>query len=193
MSNKVIVFDVDGVITDSWASKEAIIQEILEQYHLFDIPGVEKIFGIGLNRVLLLEKIYEIQEFDKKAVLKEINRQLAIQESQVELIQTTFDFIQKYYGEYIFFTNTSLPKSILLNIVRDLDIEKYFKQLLAYDEGSKKENIEYVMKEYDVTPKNILFIDDKMSHIHAVKDTWVHTLLFVKDWVSLEEKVKNIF
>jgi len=44
-------------------------------------------------------------------------------------------------------------------------------ELLAYDDGSKRENIEYIMQVYDVLPENILFIDDKMSHIDAVKST----------------------
>jgi len=188
---KVIIFDVDGVITDSGQNKEAIIQDILEENNLFHIPGVRDIFWIGLNRVLLLDKIYEIQEFDKDFVLGEINRRLSIQESWVELIPTTFDFIKKYYKEYDFFTNTSLPKRSLSAIVQKLDISEYFMEFLAYDDGSKKENIEYVMQVYGVSPENALFIDDKQSHIDAVKDTGVNTLLFKDDGVSLEEKISH--
>ncbi len=190
--NKIIVFDVDGVITDSGQNKEDIIQSILEDYNLFQLPRVAEIFGIGLNRKLLLDKIYEIQKFDRDVVLLEINRQLAIQESQNVLIPDTFEFIQKYHETYDFFTNTSLPKSSLIHIVETLDIKKYFLELLAYDDGSKRENILYILEVYGVSPQNILFIDDKQSHIDAVKNTWVQTLLFEQDWVSLEEKIKNI-
>jgi methionine salvage enolase-phosphatase E1 len=119
----------------------------------------------------LLDKIYEIQKFDRDAVLLEINRQLAIQESQNVLISDTFAFIQKYHEEYDFFTNTSLPKSSLIHIVETLDIKKYFLELLAYDDGSKRENILYILEIYGVSPQNILFIDDKQSHIDAVKNT----------------------
>ena len=190
---KTIVFDVDGVITDSGQNKENIIKDILVKHKLFELPWVSDIFWIGLNRILLLDKIYQIQAFDQDVVLGEINRELAIQESKVSLIPTTFDFIKKYSEEYDFFTNTSLPKSSLLKIFGDLDIWKYFMELLAYDDGSKRENIEYIMQVYDVLPENILFIDDKMSHIDAVKSTWVHTLLFKQDGVSLEKKIKEIY
>jgi len=190
---KIIIFDVDGVITDSGDNKEAIIQKILEDNNLFDIPWVSDIFWIGLNRILLLDKIYEIQPFDKQKVLQEINTQLFIQESQVQLIPTTFDFIKKYHKEYDFFTNTSLPKKSLNAVVQKLDISEYFLEFLAYDDGSKKENIDYVMQVHNMSPENILFIDDKMSHINAVKDTEVHTLLFKQDGVSLEEKILKIF
>jgi len=190
---KIIIFDVDGVITDSWQNKETIIKRILERYGLFDIPGVSDIFWIGLNRILLLDKIYEIQAFDKSLVLSEINKELTIQESQVQLIPETFEFIQKHYKEYDFFTNTSLPKRSLNMIVQNLSLSYYFMEFLAYDDGSKKENIEYVIQVHDAKPEDILFIDDKQSHIDAVKDTRVNTLLFVNDGVSLEQKISEIF
>ncbi len=190
---KIIVFDVDGVITDSGQNKEDIIQGILEKYELFQLPWVAEIFWIGLNRVVLLDKIYEIKPFDKALVLAEINRDLCIQESQLSLITDTHEFIQNNYKKYDFFTNTSLPKKSLQTIFSDLDMWKYFMELLAYDDGSKKENIEYIMQVYSVKPENILFIDDKQSHIDAVEPTWVLTLLFKQDWVSLQQKVKSIF
>lgn len=190
---KTIIFDVDWVITDSWASKELIIQNILERNGLFNIPGVSDVFGIGLNRVLLLDWIYELQEFDKQKVLDDINTELWVLESRVSLIPETHKFIKTHFERYLFFTNTSLPKRSLNQIFSDLDMWKYFMELLAYDDGSKKENIEYVMQVYDINPEDILFIDDKQSHIDAVKNTWVHPLLFKQDGVSLDEKVSQIF
>lgn len=193
MSKKTIIFDVDGVITGSGQNKEGIIQSILERHGLFRLPWVAEIFGIGLNRILLLDKIHEIQPFDKALVLAEVNRDLFIQESQVSLITDTAEFIKNNYEKYDFFTNTSLPKKSLQTIFADLDMWKYFLELLAYDDGSKKENIEYIMQVYDAKPENIIFIDDKISHIDAVKNTWVHTLHFQQDGVSLQQKINSIF
>jgi len=190
---KVIIFDVDGVITESGNSKEGIILQILQDYGLYQLPGVPEIFRRWLNRLLLMDMIYEIQSFDREAVLKEINERLSVLESQVPLIPESYKFIQENYEKYLFFTNTSLPKSNLREVFERLDMGKYFMELLAYDDGSKKENIEYVMQVYSVKPENILFIDDNIAHIDAVKDTGVHTLLFVNDGVSLEEKISKIF
>ena len=193
MSKKIIIFDVDGVITDSWASKELIIQKILEKHNLFQLPWVSEVFWIGLNRILLLDKIYEIQPFHKGLVLDEINSQLWALESSVSLIPETYQFIKDNFEKYDLFTNTSLPKKSLQKIFQDLDMWKYFLELLAYDDGSKKENIEYVMQVYGAKPEDILFIDDKLSHIDAVKNTWIHTLHFHQDGVSLEEKISQSF
>jgi len=175
---KIIIFDVDGVITQSGASKEWIIMEILKTHGLFDIPWVSEIFRRWLNRLILIDKIYELQPFDKKAVLDDINSKLSILESSVLTIDDTLNFIKKNYKQYDFFTNTSLPKQSLREMLERLDLGKYFMEVLAYDDGSKKENIEYVMQVYNSFPENILFIDDNINHINAVKDTSVHTLLF---------------
>gem|GEM_PF-6520893 len=35
---KAIIFDVDGVITDSAERKMEIIKNILQDYHLYDVP-----------------------------------------------------------------------------------------------------------------------------------------------------------
>lgn len=193
MFKKAIVFDVDGVILDSWSQKDTIIENILEKYGVLHIPWVREILIAWLNRVLIVEKINELHPVDKQALLHDINRWLRDLENSVNLIESTWDFIRMNFEKYNFFTNTSLPKSKLQKIFSDMDIGKYFLELLAYDDGSKKENIEYIMQVYNILPENVLFIDDKISHLEAVKDTGVHTLLFQQDGVSLEEKVNNIF
>lgn len=106
-----------------------------------------------------------------------------------QLFPETYTYIVQNYMKYNFFTNTSMPKTKLQRIFWEKDIWKYFLELLAYDDGSKKENIEYIMQVHNVKPEDILFIDDKQSYIDAVQNTWVHTLLFKQDWVSLEEKI----
>lgn len=188
---KVIIFDVDGVITQSGASKEGVIIDILKSHGLYNIHWVPEIFRKWLNRLVLMDKIHELYPFDKQVVLDDINSKLSILESSVLTIEDTVKFIKENYTEYDFFTNTSLPKQSLREMLIRLDLGKYFMEVLAYDDGSKKENIEYVMQVHNVDPEDILFIDDNINHIDAVKNTWVHTLLFEQDGVSLEEKINK--
>lgn len=188
---KTIVFDVDGVITDSWIRKDKIIQEVLDKHWLLHLSWVRQILERWLNRVLILDEISKIKPFDINLVLQDINTSLLNLESSMLLIDDTLTFIRENFERYHFFTNTSMPKSKLQRIFSEKDIARYFMELLAYDDGSKKENIEYIIKVYDVKPEEILFIDDKMCHIDAVKNTWVHTLLFAQDGVSLEHKINS--
>lgn len=190
---KIIVFDVDGVITNSWERKDTIIREVLKKHELLNIPWADEILEAWLNRVYMLEKLQEIQNFDFNRVLSDINSSLRNLESYVELIPDTEAFIQSHFQDYDFFTNTSMPKAKLINIFTQKDFTQYFMELLAYEDGSKRENIEYIMQVYGVNPEDILFIDDKQVHIDAVKSSWVHTLLFRQDGVSLEQKIQQTF
>jgi len=190
---KTIIFDVDWVITNSASQKDKIIEKILDKHWLLNLTWVSEILDKWLNRILILEEIYKIQEFDTRKVLNDINYSLLDLESSLTLIEDTLRFIKKNYQDYTFFTNTSLPKDKLTRIFKTHNLTGYFMELLAYDDGSKKENIEYVMQVHSTKPEDILFIDDKQAHIDAVKNTGVHTLLFNQDWVSLEEKINCIF
>lgn len=127
----------------------------------------------------------------KKIVVFDV--QWVILYSHDRIISETLFFIENNYEKFDFFTNTSLPKKSLDLIFTALNLEKYFMELLSYDTWTKRENIEYIMQVYGTKPEDILFIDDKQSHIDAVKNTWVNTLLFEQDGVSLEEKIANIF
>lgn len=193
MFKKAIVFDVDGVITHSGWRKDIIIEEVLDKNGLLKLPWVSKILTAGLNRILILQEIQKIQEFNFERVLSEINRALSILETTTTYIESTCDFIKKNAQEYEFFTNTSMPKRKLIEIFERLELTQYFTELLAYEDGSKKENITYIMQVYGYTPWNMLFIDDKQAHIDAVQSTGIHSLLFTPDGVSLQQQIQDIF
>ena len=193
MQKKAIVFDVDGVITYSGSQKDTIIEHVLDAHGLLCLPWVSDILQEGLNRIIILQEIQKIKDFDFDQVLTDINSSLLQLENSTMLIQKTYEFLLKNKGKYEFFTNTSMPKRKLEDIFERLELTQYFTQFFAYEDGTKKENIEYIIQVYGYNPKDILFIDDKQVHIDAVKSTWVHTLLFDADSVNLEQSVKDIF
>lgn len=190
MNDYTIIFDVDGVIIDSWSQKDKIIEDVLDKYELLHLHWVSDILNAWLNRILLLERIYELKKFNFEEVLQDMNISLRKLESSVVLIEDTAEFIKKNFSKYNFFTNTSMPKDKLKAIFSHLDFWKYFIELLAYEDGAKRENIDYVLKTFNLQPEKTLFIDDKQVHIDAVKSTGVHTLLYRQDWVSLQEKLR---
>jgi len=99
------------------------------------------------------------------------------------------EFIKEQSSKYLFFTNTTFSKRKLVEIFTKHWLEKYFMQLLAYEDGNKNENIQYILEIYGISSDNMLFIDDLDSNINMVKDIWIHTLLFSKDRVSLAREI----
>ena len=125
-----------------------------------------------VNRVSMVEKIYALHpSFNPSHLLDAFNNGYKVLESFSQLIPTTDDFIKKYHDEYMFFTNTAMPKEKLRNIFERFEYFRYFEALLAYDDGTKRENIEYILREYQASPQDILFIDDHMVHLDAVAPT----------------------
>ena len=70
-------------------------------------------------------------------------------------------------------------------------IWSYFKELLAYENWSKIENVEYVLKKYNLKPKDVLFIDDNINHINKVKVLWVNTLHFTNYDIDIEKEIEK--
>lgn len=108
-----------------------------------------------------------------------------------KIIQDSYNFIKQNHKKYTFFTNTTFSKSKLQKLFSDLDIWKYFMELLAYEDGNKRQNIEYIKEVYNLSWDTILFIDDLNDNLEQVKNTKVHTLLFTQDSVSLQEKINT--
>ena len=194
MKKPIVVFDVDGVITDSWTQKINIAKTILKDAWLFYLPWVYDILKLGINRKTLVERIYELHPiFNPQKLLESLNAWLHVLEKDIKIISESYDFITQYHHQYDFFTNTSTSKQKLLRIFQRHHLQQFFVELLAYEDGTKRENIEYILNTYHCLRNNLLFIDDMQHNLDMVTWTWVHTLLFSRDWIRLEEKIQYIF
>lgn len=196
MSKKIIVFDVDGVIIDSAQRKLTAFSQVVRDYGLSDNSRIIETLNTRVSRNILAEKIYEVSWINTRKTLMDISRYLALYESKWNMypvFSDTLVFIERYYEKYLFFTNTAMHSSTTQDIFQKLWILNFFEEILGYDTWTKRENIQYLLREYTSFSKNILFLDDLQQNIDEVIPTWVHTLLFSDDWVSLEEKVQNIF
>lgn len=196
MQKNIIVFDVDGVIIDSASKKYEAFSQVMKDFQIETHPDIKKLLDMRVNRLILSQNVERIFWISQTIIFKKIWEYLKVYEWKWKCYPTVKDaqsFIKKYHREYHFFTNTAMHKNTVEQIFLSLWLLWYFEEILWYDTGTKKENIEYILREYTANPKNILFIDDLQDNIDAVKSTWVHTLLFQQDGISLEKKVQNIF
>ncbi len=99
------------------------------------------------------------------------------------------NFIKNNSNKYIICSNTSLLTNSLNKIIDSIKIWKYFKELLTTEHWSKIENVEYILKKYNLNPKDVLFIDDTINHIISVKKSWVNTLHFTDYDIDIEKEI----
>ncbi|MDD3646070.1 MAG: HAD family hydrolase [Candidatus Gracilibacteria bacterium] len=189
---KAIIFDIDGVIIKSNSAKKEITKKILKKHNLYDIPGVKKILSRGLNRKVNIELIYELQQFDKEKVLEDINYENSIIESNPIENEKVVNFIKNNFEKYIFCTNTAMPSLSGNRVIEALGISGFFNDILGYEDGDKVENVKYILDKYNLSPKDVLFIDDNINHIEKVKVTGVNTLYFTDYNIDLEEEIEKI-
>lgn len=188
---KAIIFDIDGVVVKSGNEKEQLLKRILKKYDVLDVTWVPEIIALWLNRILILERISELKEFDTEAALKDLNEGHHIIESTPIPNNNAINFLKNNKGKYMIFSNTALPLSSLNTVINALKINEYFDELLAFDNGTKIENTEYVIQKYGIAPKDILFIEDTLNHIERVKTTWVNTLHFTDYSIDIEKEIEK--
>lgn len=189
---KAIIFDIDWVVIISENEKNEIIKNVLIKHNLFNIPWVKEILQLWLNRKLLLNKIYELNSFEKEQVLKDLNNEISNLENNITLNTHVINFIKNNYKKYIFCTNTSMPIESLKLILSRIWILEYFESLYAYESWTKLENVNHVLNKYNLVSKEVLFIDDNINHINNVKPTGVHLLHFNDSNIDIEDRLSNI-
>lgn len=183
---KIIIFDIDWVIIDSAWKKREIKEQIYKKYWLYDLPWVREIMWLWVNRKVWLDMIYQIKAFDKDLVYNEICIENDKLENNPVWNENILNFIKSNSEKYIFCTNTSMSMDWLNRVFDALDLKKYFRDFLAFDTGTKVENINFVLDKYGVLPSEILFIDDNLNHINNVSKTWVNTFHLVDKNVDLD-------
>jgi predicted phosphatase len=85
-----------------------------------------------------------------------------------------------------------LPIDWVNRIFNSLNIKKHFQELLAFENWSKVENINYIIKKHNIKPKDILFIEDNINHINSVNMTGVNTLHFIDYDIDIEKQIEII-
>ncbi len=183
---KAIIFDVDWVITLCNDLKNETIKKVMIKHGLYNLEWVQEILKLRLNRKIFLPKIKELHHFDIKIVLDDLNYELSILEKNPEPNFSTIDFIKSNSDKYQFFTNTSLPLLWLNNILKALDLDKYFVKKYTWETGSKIENTQSIMNEFGFKKNEVLFIDDTLIHVENVSKSWVNTLHFDNKDINIQ-------
>ena len=179
---KAIVFDVDGVITNTSFEIEQKEKEIFENYNLNYEDFTPYLFSGQRNKIPLESKL-------KKEILEKCEN-ICIS-SELNEIENVINFIKENHEKYLFFTNTALVKNVIEKRFNKLDLHKYFKELFHSESGGKKENIIKVLEKYNLKNDEILFIDDKISNIQIVRDLNINTIHFTDHNLNIDEEIER--
>jgi HAD superfamily hydrolase (TIGR01549 family) len=96
-------------------------------------------------------------------------------------IQGSIDFIKHNVKQYKYWIITGTPTTEMKQITDELNISKYFLGIHGSPE-KKKHWVDYLVKEFDLNPKETLFLGDATTDYKAAQSRNLHFALCEADY-----------
>ena len=197
---KLIMFDFDGVLVNTLAMGYAINREVDTEITL---PQYQKFFNGNIFKA--------IKEIGFKGN-PDFFRRYAEEARSVTVPIEMKEYLRSLSDEYILSIISGSPTAAIRGILKKESIEHYFSDVLGYEvDPSKAVRIRSLLTQYEVEPKDTIFITDTNGDVYearecgvkAVAVTWgfqtkemlaeSNPMAFADSLPELDEKVKDFF
>lgn len=187
-----IIFDFDGVLVDSVDIKARAFRKMFEQYgddvaervvmHHNENGGMSRYdkfkiyYEIFLGIKVSSHKVENLSNVFSTIVLEEVIK-------SPEIAGAT-SFLEKYSNRLKFFVNSGTPTDELREIVVKRNWSKYFEDVMG-SPNNKKQNIELILRKYNLNLKKCFFIGDALSDYEAAFEYDIKFFAIAKDTSSV--------
>lgn len=189
-----LLFDLDGTLIDP---KEGITNSFKYALSYFNIK-VQKTQDlykfIGPPLIDTFSKYYEFNKEDTEIAIAKY-REYFTKEGIFEnkLYKGIPEMLESLSNKTIILA-TSKPELFAKQILEDLKLSKYFKFIcgstLDYTRSNKKDIIQYILDENDLSIENTIMIGDREYDIIGAKETRIDSIGVLYGYGSLEELEK---
>ena len=184
MQKIAFIWDLDGTLLDSY---EAILSGIEETFAQFTIPyDKEKVreFILKFSVQDLLGQVAEERKLDAR-VLNQVRAQsLAEKNAQVVLMPGAREVLawadQVGIQQFVY----THKGDNALTILRDLELESYFKEILTSQSGFARkpspEAATYLLDKYELDPENTYYIGDRTLDVEFAQNSGIQSINFLE-------------
>ena len=183
MTKRAFIWDLDGTLLDSYDAILAGLEETYASYQLpFDRASI-KDYILKHSVQDLLVVVAEEHQLDVTDLNHRRAESLAEKNAQVVLMDGARDVLSWAKDAGIQqFVYTHKGENALV-ILRDLDLESFFTEILTSQSGfARKPNPEasmYLMKKYGLEPENTYYIGDRSLDIHFARNSQIQSINFL--------------
>lgn len=194
---KVIVFDYDGVIVDTFRDvfevyqimcrelNARIIPETVEQFH--------ELYGFGVYRDLYAKLGVRQEDVGRGSDI--FKREMSLKDSK--LFDGIPEVLQVLSQEYALALVSASPKDLVVATLKKYDIFNYFQVIIGKDENvthPKKEGLEIVKKMLNVSGNEMMVIGDRNVDHEIAQEAGIRRILLVDyGWGYDKEKYPQSF
>lgn len=175
---KAIIFDFDGVITESVHIKSEAFAELYEPYGNYVVQKVVKDHqenDLGLSRFELFRyyhKKYLNIELSKKKENELINKFSILVIKKVinaPYVTGVLDYIDNCFNKYKLFISTGTPSDEIKIILKKRKIDHYFLDILGSPDN-KLMHVNKIIRKYNLKPEELLYFGDSISDLLSAKE-----------------------
>ncbi len=177
-TKKVIIFDFDGVLADSFDYLYSLIKDGMkhiglsftkDQYRDLFIGNIHQGFKNFINDEI---KYPAFAEFRKA----NFDRNYYNEERGVKLFPEAPAFLKKISKKYILTIASSGQKITLETLLKKNRIRSLFSLILANTATTKEETMKEILNKFRVNPRQTFFITDTVGDIKAAKKIGLKTI-----------------
>jgi beta-phosphoglucomutase family hydrolase len=186
---KAIIFDMDGVISDTQKLHAKVESEILGEYGVFISPEEITMKYAGVKTGEIFKELLENKnvDFNIDSMLEEKWKKMSqLGDDSIEEVDGSVDLIKKLYDSgYKLAVGSASDYNYVSNVIKSLKLEKYFDHLVSGDmvKNGKPDPEIFLLaaSKLEVSPENCLVIEDGTSGMLAAKSGGMKCIGLVKD------------
>jgi HAD superfamily hydrolase (TIGR01549 family) len=181
MTIKALVFDFDGVITESMDIKTRAFAHLFRNYSEDIVKKVIKLHldNGGMSRYEKFRIIYRdylnsrLTQKEEERLGREFSEFCYRKILTCPYVRGAKEFLEANHEKYTLFIVSGTPHDEINNIVNIRRLRKYFKGVWGTPR-TKNELLKMILKEYDLKPSEVVFIGDAPTDYEGAKDLGIH-------------------
>ena len=174
---KGIIFDFDGVISESLEVKSKAFEEIYKPYgrdivkkvleHHESNGGVSRYEKFSFYHNFFLNK--NITKKEISILSKNFSTLVVEKVIDAAYVPGALEYIKKSFSNYQLFISTGTPLEEIKIILNKKNIRKYFKEVFG-SPLNKTTHINIIMKKYNLNPSQLVFFGDSNTDLEAAEN-----------------------